>query len=169
MYVFDHTVYDDEHGKNVMSQYSVPEMFGEDLFQLVQGEPGYPSYRWVAFHAVTRRKQNKQRGADLNAICVTLLLLILLLLLLFLSHIICSSPKHLLRGHWTSSKTNWSTTGTKRTICFLLPSDNMRHDLQNGSLIAFPKEENLVNKRKPMHQACYCIAPGECYSSPLLT
>ena len=27
-----------------------------------------------------------------------------------------------------------------------------QHDLQHGSLITFPKEENLGNKRKPMHR-----------------
>ena len=37
-------------------------------------------------------------------------------------------------------------------ILFLLPSDNVQHDLQHGSLITFPKEESLRNKRKPMHQ-----------------
>ena len=31
-------------------------------------------------------------------------------------------------------------------------SDNVQHDLQHGSLITFPKEENLGNKKKPMHQ-----------------
>ena len=30
---------------------------------------------------------------------------------------------------------------------FLLPSDNVQHDLQHGSLITFPKEENLGNKK----------------------
>ena len=35
---------------------------------------------------------------------------------------------------------------------FLLPSDNVQHDLQHGPLITFPKEEHLRNKRKPMHQ-----------------
>ena len=37
-------------------------------------------------------------------------------------------------------------------LLFLLPSDNVQHDLQRGSLITFPKEENLGNNRKPMHQ-----------------
>ena len=37
-------------------------------------------------------------------------------------------------------------------LLFLLPSDNVQYDLQHGSLITFPKEENLRNKRKPMHQ-----------------
>ena len=37
-------------------------------------------------------------------------------------------------------------------LLFLLPSDNVQHDLQHGSLITFPKEENLGNKRKPMHR-----------------
>ena len=45
LYVFDAEVYGDKIGKEVMTQYSVPKMFGEDLFQLVEGEPGYPSYR----------------------------------------------------------------------------------------------------------------------------
>ncbi|CAN0387579.1 unnamed protein product, partial [Scytosiphon promiscuus] len=45
LYVFNPVVYDDKYGKDVMTQYSVPKMFSEDLFQLVQGEPGYPSYR----------------------------------------------------------------------------------------------------------------------------
>ena len=36
-------------------------------------------------------------------------------------------------------------------LLFLLPSDNVQHDLQHGSLITFPKEENLGNKRTPMH------------------
>lgn len=45
MYVFDHTVYDDKIGEEVMGQYRVPDMFSEDLFQLVQGDPGYPAYR----------------------------------------------------------------------------------------------------------------------------
>ena len=33
-------------------------------------------------------------------------------------------------------------------LLFLLPSDNVQHDLQHGSLITFPKEENLGNKKK---------------------
>ena len=38
-------------------------------------------------------------------------------------------------------------------LLFLLPStDNVQHDLQHGSLITFPKEENLGNKKKRMHQ-----------------
>ena len=37
-------------------------------------------------------------------------------------------------------------------ILFLFPSDNVQHDLQHRSLITSPKEENLGNKRKPMHQ-----------------
>ena len=36
-------------------------------------------------------------------------------------------------------------------LLFLLPSDDVQHDLQHGSLTTFPKEENLGNKRKPMH------------------
>eukprot|EP00904_Undaria_pinnatifida_P009817 jgi/Undpi1/5966/HiC_scaffold_2.g01240.m1 len=47
LYVFDHTVYDDKIGEEVMGQYRVPDMFSEDLFQLVQGDPGYPAYRWL--------------------------------------------------------------------------------------------------------------------------
>ena len=39
-------------------------------------------------------------------------------------------------------------------LLFLLPSDNVQHDLQHGPLITFPKEEKLGNKRKPMHQVC---------------
>ena len=38
-------------------------------------------------------------------------------------------------------------------LLFLLPSDNIQHDLQHGSLINPPKEQNLGNKRKSMHQA----------------
>ena len=30
-------------------------------------------------------------------------------------------------------------------LLFLLTSDNVQHDLQHGSLITFPKEENLAN------------------------
>ena len=37
-------------------------------------------------------------------------------------------------------------------LLFLLPSDNVQHDLQHGSLITFPKKENLGNRREPMHQ-----------------
>ena len=37
-------------------------------------------------------------------------------------------------------------------ISLLLPSDNVQHHLQDGSLSTFPKEENLGNNRKPMHQ-----------------
>ena len=40
----------------------------------------------------------------------------------------------------------------KLSLFLLLPSDNVQHDLQHGSLITFPKEENLGNKRKPMHR-----------------
>ena len=39
-------------------------------------------------------------------------------------------------------------------LLFILPSDNVQHDLQHGSLKTFPKEENLGNKRKPMHYCC---------------
>ena len=34
----------------------------------------------------------------------------------------------------------------------LLPSDSVQHDLQHRSLIPTPREENLGNKRKPMHR-----------------
>ena len=37
-------------------------------------------------------------------------------------------------------------------LLFLLPSDNVQHDIQHSSLITFPKEENLGSKRKPTHQ-----------------
>ena len=36
----------------------------------------------------------------------------------------------------------------KCLLLFLLPSDNVQHDLQHGLLITFPKEENLGNKRE---------------------
>ena len=36
-------------------------------------------------------------------------------------------------------------------LLFLLPTDNVQLDLQHGSLITFPKDENLGNKRKLMH------------------
>ena len=35
-------------------------------------------------------------------------------------------------------------------LLFLLPSDNVQHDLQHRSLITFLKQENLGNKRKPI-------------------
>ena len=47
-------------------------------------------------------------------------------------------------------------TATRLSL-FLLPSDNVQHDLQHGSLINFPKEENLGNKRKPMHYYALCM------------
>ncbi|CBJ30435.1 conserved unknown protein [Ectocarpus siliculosus] len=47
MYVFDWRVYDDHVGKEAMSEYRVPSIFTEDLFQLVQGHKDYPSHRWL--------------------------------------------------------------------------------------------------------------------------
>eukprot|EP00752_Nemacystus_decipiens_P001866 g1797.t2 len=50
LYVFDWTVYkDDKVGREVMAQYSVPSVFEEDLFQLLEEHqhPEYPSYRWL--------------------------------------------------------------------------------------------------------------------------
>lgn len=45
MYVFDWRVYDDDVGKEAMSEYRVPSIFTEDLFQLVKGHEDYPSHR----------------------------------------------------------------------------------------------------------------------------
>ncbi|CAM9793507.1 unnamed protein product [Ectocarpus fasciculatus] len=47
MYVFDWRVYGDDVGKEAMSEYRVPSIFTEDLFQLVQGHKDYPSHRWL--------------------------------------------------------------------------------------------------------------------------
>ena len=44
-------------------------------------------------------------------------------------------------------------------ILFFLPSDNVQYDLQHRSLITFPKEENLGNKRKPLHQVYLPFVP----------
>ena len=35
-------------------------------------------------------------------------------------------------------------------LLFLLPSDNVQHDLQHRSLLTFPKEENLGNKKETL-------------------
>ena len=51
-------------------------------------------------------------------------------------------------SEWLSMKTFLDV------VLFLLPSDNVQHDLQQGSLIAFPKEENPGNKRKPIYILC---------------
>lgn len=46
LYVFDYEVYEDDAiGKGVMSQYSVPDLFPEDLFSVVNGDEEYPAYR----------------------------------------------------------------------------------------------------------------------------
>ena len=48
LYVFDWAVYeDDEIGREVMAQYRVPSIFGEDLFSLLEERQhsDYPSYR----------------------------------------------------------------------------------------------------------------------------
>ena len=49
--------------------------------------------------------------------------------------------------------------GVSIILVFLLPSDNVQHDHQPGSLITFPKEENLGNKRKSMHQVSLPSVP----------
>ena len=45
MYIFDSTFDEDKRAKTLLSSYSVPEYFNEDLFRLV-GESRRPPYRW---------------------------------------------------------------------------------------------------------------------------
>lgn len=52
LYVFDYAVYEDEvFGQHLMSQYEVPDLFPDDLFQVVKNVTGvrpddyYPGHR----------------------------------------------------------------------------------------------------------------------------
>ncbi|CAN0143016.1 unnamed protein product [Ascophyllum nodosum] len=47
MLVFDDFIYNDEIGKTLMAQYTVPDIFSEDLWQLAKGHKNYPAYRWL--------------------------------------------------------------------------------------------------------------------------
>ena len=47
MFVFDDFIYNDEIGKTLMAQYTVPDIFSEDLWQLAKGHKNYPAYRRV--------------------------------------------------------------------------------------------------------------------------
>ena len=62
MYVFDHLVYDSEIGKTLMAQYTVPDIFSEDLWQLAKGDKNYPPYRQgVALVALKSNVRSSRR------------------------------------------------------------------------------------------------------------
>ena len=49
---------------------------------------------------------------------------------------------------WRQSIQTLRRLPPKRDYCFILPSDNVQHDLQHWPLTTFPKEETLGNRRK---------------------